>query len=356
MRGFIDNVATIGTRSGTIFESIVDGRRSDLVVTLGKGAKYLLPAQDVRLPLLEQFFESAHHDGARLYFEGNGDRLNFVRPTISGHILSLEESSTGEIEVEISNSHAIHLLRSDNPEFDELAKLLKEAHGAGSLITIVERRGIIAVQPDDGKMLLTEAEVVPPGRLSLLEAAVLPPVIDWKVVAQVFQTIVLQDCPVANVQPPCIPFTYPTNWCWTRAHAMARTMRMRHDITPGKLWIRGRLRAQTLNDPDCHVRWGWHVAPVLMTRPEGGGAEFPVVIDPSMFDQPVPQERWVTAQGDPNAILNSTSWEVYNYTTGGAELRDETFSLVDDGLRSARRNLLAQIADDGPPPYANCTI
>jgi hypothetical protein len=97
-------------------------------------------------------------------------------------------------------------------------------------------------------------------------------------------------------------------------------------------------------------------APLLIARAEGGGAEFPVIIDRSMFNQPVRQEQWVSAQGDGNARLTSTSWEVYNYTTGGSKIDDPDFALVDDGLRSARRDLLAQIADDGPPPYAHCPI
>lgn len=356
MSKFIDRVAEVRTQSGTIFETIVENRQSALVVTLERGGELLVPAQDPRLPLFEQILESARKDGARLYFERDGDRLNLLRPAISGHILSLEESSAGGIEIEITNSHAIHVLRRDNSDFEELALLLREAHRAGTAVAIVDRHGIIEVQPDDEKRLLTEEEVAPPARSSLLEAEVVPSGMDWQAVMRLFQAIVAQDCPVANVRPPCIPFSYPTNWCWTRAHAMARMMITEHEVTPGKLWIRGRLRAQTRNDLDCHVRWGWHVAPLLMARPEGGGGELLVIIDPSMFDRPVPQEQWVFAQGDGDARLTSTSWEVYNYTTGGSEIRDRDFSLVDDGLRSARRHLLAQIADDGPPPYAHCSI
>jgi len=356
VRKFIDSVAGVRARSGTIFETIVENRQSDLVVTLERGGEFLVPADDPRRPLFEQIVESAREDGARLYFEGDGDHLQLIRPAVNGHIVSLEESSAEGIEVEITNSHAIHVLQRGNPDFERLAELLREAHSADRAVSIVDRHGIIEVQLDDEKRLLTEQEVAPPDRSSLLEAEVAPPAVDWQTAMQLFQAMVARNCPVENVGPPCIPFAYPTNWCWTRAHAMAQIMIAQHAVSPGKLWIRGRLRARTRNDTDCHVRWGWHVAPLLTARPDGGGAEFPVIIDPSMFDRPVPQHQWVSAQGDPNARLTSTSWEVYNYTKLGSEIRDRAFSLVDGGLRSARRDLLAQISDDGPPPYAHCSI
>lgn len=355
MPSFIDGVSEVRTRSGSIMETIVENRQSDLVVTCESRGELIVSGQNPRRPLFEQILESAHEDGARLYFETDGDQLILIRPVISGRILSLESAADG-LEVEITNSHAIHVLRRDNADFEKLALRLRDAHGAGKAVAIVDRHGIIDVQPADAERLLMEEEVAPPEESPLLEAEVAPPAVDWQVVIRLFRAIVADDCPVANVRPPCIPFSYPTNWCWTRAHAMARIMIVDHRVIPGKLWIRGRLRAQTRNDSDCHVRWGWHVAPVLMTRPEGGGAAFPVIIDPSMFDRPVPHEQWASAQGDSNARLGSTSWEVYNHNSGGSEIRDGDFSLVDDGLRAARRDLLAQIADDGPPPYAHCPV
>lgn len=90
-----------------------------------------------------------------------------------------------------------------------------------------------------------------------------------------------------------IPFRYPEDGCYARAHAMTRMLR-RRGIASGKVFIEGNLRVETTNSPKGYVQWWYHVAPVVMVR--RFGVVRPYVIDPSLFNEPVPVERWYNIQ------------------------------------------------------------
>jgi hypothetical protein len=47
------------------------------------------------------------------------------------------------------------------------------------------------------------------------------------------------------------------------------------------------------------------------------------VIDPSLFDGPVPQATWVNKQGDPYAITVPTNASVYHRSYGGSISYDD---------------------------------
>jgi hypothetical protein len=79
----------------------------------------------------------------------------------------------------------------------------------------------------------------------------------------------------AAIDAPCIPFRYPDEGCWARAHEMCRII-----IASGeevcKLWIYGDLEVKTRNNPDCRVLWICHVAPtsqVTVGRVIGGACD-----------------------------------------------------------------------------------
>lgn len=355
MVGFIDSVAKLNSHGSKIFEAIV-GDQKGLRVELSRGDELFVSGQDPYRPIFGHLLESARDDGGRFFFEGDEGKLKAIRPVVSGHVVSIVETAGDLIEVEVTNSHSIHVLRSDNPRFEELAERLRTAARTGGLVSIASDRDILEVRLENEKSFVVEDDAAPPSVSALVESQDQGEALEWGKIVQVFKAIAIRHCDVMNVGAPCIPFAYPTNWCWTRAHAMAQILIHEHGVVPGKVWIRGRLRAATRNDPDCQVRWGWHVAPLLMARKGEEGDEFPVVFDPSMFDEPVTRDEWVSAQNDANARLISTSWEVYNYTRGGSVIRDANFARVEADLKRARRHLMAQIASDGPPPYAHCEL
>lgn len=87
-----------------------------------------------------------------------------------------------------------------------------------------------------------------------------------------------------------IPFNYPIDGCYARAHAMAR-MAEDQNITMGKVFAEGYLRAQTELPNYPVVEWGWHVAPVAYVKTGPGEPEL-LVFDPSLFNEPVTVEEW----------------------------------------------------------------
>ncbi len=87
-----------------------------------------------------------------------------------------------------------------------------------------------------------------------------------------------------------IPFKYPEDGCYARAQEMSRIIEIEENITTGKVFIEGNLRVETKNSPSGSVSWWYHVAPVLLVSGE------PYVIDPSIFEKPVPVKDWFAIQ------------------------------------------------------------
>ncbi|MCC7442581.1 MAG: hypothetical protein IT285_13165 [Bdellovibrionales bacterium] len=87
-----------------------------------------------------------------------------------------------------------------------------------------------------------------------------------------------------------IPFRYPDDGCYARAHEMSRILEL-NGIYSRKVFILGDLRADTPYAPGGSVDWRFHVAPVVnVLKPDGGSVE--MVFDPSIMTGPVPFEEW----------------------------------------------------------------
>ena len=172
----------------------------------------------------------------------------------------------------------------------------------------------------------------------------------------VFDELASTTCAPLTVPPGCIPFMYPDDGCWARAHEMCRLM-VAKGLSPRKVWIRkgeGRLlHINTKNSPSCYVEWFWHVAPTLCVRI--GPWWWPwitarMVMDPSMFTTPVAVATWKAAQNKPGASLEHTSREQY-WEYGGT---DPTYASTNTHLAIHRTLLLSRSQQVGPPPYATC--
>lgn len=89
---------------------------------------------------------------------------------------------------------------------------------------------------------------------------------------------------------PKYAFGSVENGCWARAHIMARELEKR-GIRVGKMFAEGTLAVRTekaLNGEG--VVWTYHVAPLVAVETTKG-TELRV-LDPSMFDKPVPVKTW----------------------------------------------------------------
>src|SRR6184192_74804 len=93
-------------------------------------------------------------------------------------------------------------------------------------------------------------------------------------------------CDPLTVPPPCIPFLFPDDGCWGRAHEMRRLM-VNLGLEPKKVWITAShdvaLHPSTRNNPACSVSWRWHVAPTLCVRGRWFFNTQRMVIDPALF-------------------------------------------------------------------------
>ncbi len=182
----------------------------------------------------------------------------------------------------------------------------------------------------------------------------MPPTVTLQRARQLFDLVDAQICCPASAPAPCIPFLFPDDGCWGRAHEMCRLM-IADGAQPQKVWIYGSLLVATQNNPSCQVAWGWHVAPTLQVDPGGGPQTY--VIDPSLFNEPVPEPTWKGVQGDPNATLVATGADVFYRSFGGGVQYDNNYQQTQQVLNTYRNQLkLRSAGSNGPPPYFSCTV
>lgn len=149
---------------------------------------------------------------------------------------------------------------------------------------------------------------------------------------------------------PHIPFQYPADGCFARAHEMCRLIERHFDRDPrnvvGKIWNRGDLVVRTENNPMCQVEWGIHVAPVVKVDDDL------IVIDPALFESTVCAEEWRHKQSDPEARRFFSTRHAYQLTDDEkAFVGDDDFRKTEADLRFYREELFSLIHCHGPLPY-----
>jgi hypothetical protein len=113
---------------------------------------------------------------------------------------------------------------------------------------------------------------------------------------------------------------YPADGCYARTHLMVARL-IERGLTPLKVWafaggVEDLLWADTPDHPDGRVRWGYHVAPVLLvSEPDEGNRD--VVFDPILFDRPVTVEEWLSALHDTPTVVRTAPGEPPLPSRGG---------------------------------------
>ncbi len=93
-----------------------------------------------------------------------------------------------------------------------------------------------------------------------------------------------------------VPYTYPIDGCYARAHAMAQRIAAR-GVDVRKVFAEGDLRVASRYAGDApatqpgEVRWGWHVAPTIRVRDAQGMVRV-MVMDPSLASHPITVDEW----------------------------------------------------------------
>jgi hypothetical protein len=288
--------------------------------------------------------------------------------------VSAVRDETDGVSVELEISHARRVLLRSNPDFEALLGTLREARESGETLAVTEdeTHEIIDARPYrrpfESGLRRARREwrhywFWPWNWLRGLYCRIFccRGCVSAKRAQELFDLCAAETCDPNTVPPPCIPFLYPDDGCWGRAHEMCRLM-IDAGASPRKVWIYStwpaRLHVDTKNNPDCFVEWGWHVAPTLCVRAR---RRFPFilcrsvtrVIDPALFTTPVSETTWKGVQNDPAAQLVPTSASVFYRSSGGSTQTDPAYTETNQVLDTYRAQLLLRSTQSGPPPY-NC--
>lgn len=116
-----------------------------------------------------------------------------------------------------------------------------------------------------------------------------------------------------------IPFQYAHDGCFARAHAMSWVIENNFGYTSYKRFILAKnsnrpltVKATKWGNRGCCITWSFHVAPVVKVR-IGNRIEI-YVLDPSIFDEPVPVAVWDNSMiGDTRTTCQNNSRYNYSY-------------------------------------------
>jgi Glutaminase len=339
-----------------------------LSVVLDGEIRARLDSSDLRSAGFARILDGLSAQDLPVYLELDPETSTITRlliPIVS-RIVRIYPILVDVLGVELELSHARHLLRLGAPDSDEMEAQLREAQRTEAPVVVTEddAHDIIDVRALPPGLEWPARPFHRPGRPELpqwqrwMRSIVLRLWCWWWLwwsrgitvarAQQVFDAMNATSCDPITVPPPCIPFLYPDDGCWARAHEMCRLI-INMNLSPRKVWIQGNLHVDTRNNPSCQVWWGWHVAPTLCMRGPVFFQVHTMVIDPSLFTTPVSEATWKGAQGDPNATLTETA--ASDYLWG---MTDPNYVDTDQKLAFYRLQLQNRATQQGPPPYANC--
>lgn len=358
-----------------------------IAVELGDGQRLRLDPREERTPGFARLFEGLAAQGLHVYLELDPDsgRINRLLIPIVSRVERLYPIADDILGVALEQSHARHLLRRDLPRGAALEEQLRRAADGNTPVIVTEddSHTIIDVRPGPKEGPLPPLGEAPPRPFGPTWFRpiwlVIHRILWWRWwpwwwpwwwflwwwfwpwnwfhcvsaarAQQIFNAMSATTCSPLTVIPPCIPFMYPDDGCWGRAHEMRRLIvNMGHSSK--KVWIQGWLHASTRNNPSCGVNWGWHVAPTICVRGPWFFQRQDMVIDPSLFTGPVTKATWKSVQGDPNATLTDSAGSIF-YLWG--MVTDPSYSQTNTVLATYRLQLLNRsLTSVGPPPYASC--
>jgi hypothetical protein len=130
-----------------------------------------------------------------------------------------------------------------------------------------------------------------------------------------------------------IPFDFPFDGCYARAHTMTQIMEKK-GIISGKAWVEGNLNVTSAEWGE--VQWRYHVAPVVMVKV--GNKNVPYVIDPSIMDKPVPFETWKNKMTSSKGSSKSSEYFTsrFNYDPDEKDMKKTAYDdeLIEDAIQT----------------------
>ncbi len=360
---FVDVVLNITPPPSARAAWQAQGPAPNITVQLKGGNTCQIDSANLLAPHHTKMLDMLRQSGTAVYIETapGTDLVSNVLIPLAAKVAKVADAPTADRhEVHLEFSAARHFVRTTNPNYAALLNTLKSAEANATPVYVTETlkepeiidvRPAPAPAPFAGEAGMHQAasspqpKRIPSGPVTLARAQSL------------FDMSNAQSCPTNASVPLCIPFLYPRDGCYARAHQMARLM-IADGITPQKIWIHGSFDVETNNSPDCEVPWGFHVAPFVLVDLADGNPPSEMVIDPSLFSAPAPLTDWVTLiQGSgPTPNLERTDDTIYNYDIAGDEILDRTYELTESALAYFQQQLANVVGEFPPgPPYDYCS-
>lgn len=323
-----------------------------VTVSFKTGQTGLLDMKNPRAAHWATMIDRAERAGQPVYVEVDQESkviTNVLIPRVF-KVQRLDPDERGNLIVRLRPSSGLHLLLRSDPNFESMRASLQAARDDGSERLITETRDqheIFDVRQPEGRPGEPSGPAPPP----LPD----PPVSEARA-GELFTAMSGHSCDPTNPSSDCLPFLYPDDGCWIRAHIMCHWMRTGGPDTttnpqedPEKVWIdfTGASYVPTANHPDCQVGWGWHVAPTLLVTLPGGDEKR--VIDPSLCASPVSEAAWKLRQVDPGATLTDTDWADYNWA---GDTNVVSLAQAQADMQYYRDALQDRCLHFGPPPYS----
>lgn len=136
---FVSGIREIGTEpvTGALAAALAD--TPHVAVTLGDGVTGLLDMTDRRSAIWREVLESLRAAGRPAYVEVDPETrlITEVLQPIPFVVTGIAEEESG-LRVELQISQALHRLDRSNPDYDELAALLRAAYESGATVLVTE--------------------------------------------------------------------------------------------------------------------------------------------------------------------------------------------------------------------------
>lgn len=265
------------------------------------------------------------------------------------HFVIAEECYVAEI-IDLGDVHAVQL--------EPLASYAHVPSDAASILDILydalaNERPVALARNEEGRILDVEALG---DTEELFEKVVddIPiepgPALPQGDAKDLFETLAAKSMTQRNRGKGTVPYLYPRDGCWGRAHAMFQDIQAA-GLGCQKIWTYGSLRVRTANSPKCRVGWGWHVAVALEVEDLGR-----VVFDPSLFDEMVTVKEWLGIQRGWQRDTHLTAGSVFYRWRSGKVSYDRNFMKMEKVLSTYRGKLAKQARKYGWPPFAHCDV
>jgi len=272
-----------------------------------------------------------------------------------GRVVDFAESLDGTIIVGFDTTPRTCLLDSSTAEYSEMSSTLRMSRDTRVPVAVTTGHwqvGILDVRVAPGEWQLST-----PGFFTSAQSVgeVLKHVtpVSEGMAIECYRTCERMSCSIPVTDPRCVPFLLVEDGCHARAHKIYKVL---HEcgLTAGKVWAFGQLDIHTVNHPDCHICFSWHVAPFLRASDLARTEIY--IIDPAFSSEPKTLPDWLRMLSNPRARIEFTEGTIFQLSADGYRREEGAGSRpgtteTDDYLDIYRKDLelLPQ-----PPPFRQC--